>query len=319
MSERTTQSPMESRMPNGRLSDRLSSRLSSNRDGAGPDPSALLCSPTSASPLVSFEVETATERVDQLLLCTLSKSRGQVDEPDGDRHAALGNLQLLLPSQHRSEHLRHAHQRLRSAVPTRPSHITAERKHRYKDASCKWFEDAVERDDGQFAESKITPLEPPWQEALIYYWNGLCHNDRNKKIHIYFLGKLDLLQKRLHEMHQEVYLLLSEDKGVHETRSKFGVSADAGVFMEEDAAEELDAAVRKTKEGFLERFLEEIVATYEDIDRLLLKRKDGPYGHGPPRSSRCRGRTKPRAEQGAGAGAGAGLVVPLRYHIFRWY
>lgn len=141
--------------------------------------------------------------------------------------------------------------------------------------------------ESPWSARRITPKRPTYREKLLYYWNGIFHNGRNKELYVKFKAELEALQHRVQFLYTEI---AKATEGIQKLEI-----GDAGMDLEHIAVQTSDYSrdgrfvYRKTGEDarkldedvlaatmephFLARCLGILCVTYYELDNLLLTKE----------------------------------------------
>jgi hypothetical protein len=107
-----------------------------------------------------------------------------------------------------------------------------------------------------WCNNNIAPHEPTFRESLLFYYNGLSNNRRNKTVNVQFKAMLEEMQENLSSMDDALYRMKAQCR-------------DAEM---QEGAEILDRDewVRKISPRFFRRFLKELCIAYKSLDEVLI-------------------------------------------------
>ena len=103
-----------------------------------------------------------------------------------------------------------------------------------------------------YSEKRVIPSPPSLLAKLKYYWDGLVANEKNKWMYLEFRGELSFVQEKLSAIHTS-FFEMDERRELHDE------------FMLDKEGQELDDAVEKISEGFVQRMVEEVALMYRDV------------------------------------------------------
>ena len=110
----------------------------------------------------------------------------------------------------------------------------------------------AQHEGGIYSEKRVIPSPPTRLAKLKYYWDGLVANEKNKWMYLEFRGELSFVQEKLSAIHTS-FFEMDERRELHDE------------FMLDKEGQELDDAVEKISEGFVQRMVEEVALMYRDI------------------------------------------------------